>query len=686
MQERLLSVSADGALFLTGKRLNRVDVSTDHGETWEIRELPLSPPYKFPEIIQLSSGNTYAFYGNTLYKYQYPLHNWENLTEFEACERIFGDSEQRLWKLGADGVLSFSSNEGATFSPVLSDMYNYDVPMATHNDDHNLYVERTTPENTLYHFTTSGQKQQAPLTINNLHIEFVKYNPYTGAAYILTNDYPNTLKRSTDGGLSWTDVDFTPELPENPAITQLHFQTSGAVWAVTFSGILVSNDEGETWTIFKVNGENEGYFPNSLGMSTNAEKIFVYDFNCGKQDFYRSLDFGATWMDLTPKFLNPQIQKIEKDANGVLYAEACRLNNVETSADEGQSWQPLIVHTSDTTFVPYSVCVSPNGFLFLAGVNDVFRSGDGGVTWEALGFQGFLVYVGHRIVATPNGTLFIYNWQNDVYRSTDNGTSWSLVTVGPAFFTSTFPSDHFHPNGKYYKANNDSIYEYNVDLDELGYVNQPGDYLHSFTVTKTGRMIAIVSDINTFFDLEIYISDDEGQSFQKVGNTPEWSQDILLLSGPDIVLLKLGGNYYRSLDDGSTWELYFTGAVFQASPLCFYFSPDHYFYVGLFGEAIYRSEAKLVSAKDLPETKVSLSVFPNPVSDQLKITASSSIAGKLQLKVLNAYGQIALQHNTLDLSNGSTVVDFQGLAPGLFYCEVLDFKGNRLFSGKLIKN
>jgi hypothetical protein len=76
--------------------------------------------------------------------------------------------------------------------------------------------------------------------------------------------------------------------------------------------------------------------------------------------------------------------------------------------------------------------------------------------------------------------------------------------------------------------------------------------------------------------------------------------------------------------------------------------------------------------------KAQLSVYPNPVAEQLWVTLPNNLAGRYELRIINTAGQTVLrQAHTLNGGNRQLEVQLgQGMAPGR-YSLVLDGEGNR---------
>jgi hypothetical protein len=91
-------------------------------------------------------------------------------------------------------------------------------------------------------------------------------------------------------------------------------------------------------------------------------------------------------------------------------------------------------------------------------------------------------------------------------------------------------------------------------------------------------------------------------------------------------------------------------------------------------------EVKAVSTVSVHGEKGGLILWPNPVSDRLRLQVAGNVG---YLQVFNATGQMMSQ-NQLPESQEEVSIDVQGYPPGLYYVN-LQTK-DRVLSGKFIKN
>ena len=180
---------------------------------------------------------------------------------------------------------------------------------------------------------------------------------------------------STDLGDFWTDI--TPNTREHPVkiITTVEVVPVGdRIVLKGSSGVLISDDGGETWTDPKPGAHTFGAF-HTIALDENN---FYGTYSNGIR---RSTDGGATWSPFMAGMVNSHVPSLVT-VNNVLYA----LTPEETlkSADGGDSWESVNLNTNANASLEAETAkvATTNGVLYasnskLDGVT-LFRLSDAG--------------------------------------------------------------------------------------------------------------------------------------------------------------------------------------------------------------------------------------------------------------------------------------------------------------------
>lgn len=310
-----------------------------------------------------------------------------------------------------------------------------------------------------------------------------------------------TVIRSFDGGNTWTDIspsgtsDFKFKVSYSEDWITNHPLSNGTL--LQCSGSAYSFDLGNTWTYFTIKDlahfivkpDNElisigakelrleisktgitGPYAHHENVGFEAVKVFDIDRDVTKSVFYVATNIGLAY---TTAYLNDTIENYEKwklpfgnfpitDINGDTISTTTvaidpldsshivtGYNGFFVSTTGSTGFQKVFNFSSDTTakgtiadiaFVNSNVVLAvtrdPNSII---PVGDIWRSNDGGFTWNKILLSGFNQ---GRVIAcgyAKNDTIIYIGTGNtlandgDLWRSNDLGVNWSLVNNGLVF-------------------------------------------------------------------------------------------------------------------------------------------------------------------------------------------------------------------------------------------------------------
>jgi len=264
-----------------------------------------------------------------------------------------------------------------------------------------------------------------------------------------------TLKRTTDGGVTWNDV----ASPVFNSIAAIAFaDPSHAVLIDAGGQVATSDDAGATWSLgtslfgaedvtnLRFKNATTGYATAKFGQiwytddaganwtlmagGSDLQDLHTVRFSsvgvgliAGGESLRRSVDGGNTWVDTLPRY-----------AFGVAFASdsvavaATRNGEIYRSTDAGINWSsvyndPTVVFDAvDFATASVGVAVGPGG--------RVLRTTDGGQTWNAVasgtGEELFCVRFASATVGYACGV------NTTLLRTTDAGATWGPVAVVPA--------------------------------------------------------------------------------------------------------------------------------------------------------------------------------------------------------------------------------------------------------------
>lgn len=207
------------------------------------------------------------------------------------------------------------------------------------------------------------------------------------------------LFKTEDGGASWQAV----SLPTcsgvfgSYTVSQVQFTDALQGWVSGTCGLMRTSDGGQSWVVVSSQAK-----PSQFRFVTDQ----VAWASAGSTSIRRSIDGGVSWQQHEFKTLFP-----EDEYGG-------SLTRVLKTAYQGEqhAWVAM-ARTSSSK-------------------DALFRTRDGGTTWQALSLPAYVRVGGLQFVSANRGWLL--DALGAIYRTEDGGESWAQVTVagGPVWSTS----------------------------------------------------------------------------------------------------------------------------------------------------------------------------------------------------------------------------------------------------------
>jgi len=275
------------------------------------------------------------------------------------------------------------------------------------------------------------------------------------------------LHKSRNGGLSWHHrikgvpfawrntcywLAFDPEVP-------------GKVWSVWSGGhdyprlkmfrrisvrnfrggVCISDDGGETWSASITGMQETGCTHIVLDPTSPVGRrvLYVTAFGGG---VYKSADDGDSWRQCNNGLPEENLNAwwLAGDPAGVMYLLITRSfregqsipGGIYRTRDGAESWEQM--PGSDEIPFPNDLCVHPKDpmVMYVAAwpvalpgrvvMGGVFRTADGGESWQRLPFPGPYAYA---VTIDPREPEVVYAtaWHHGVFRSQDEGRTWSRL-------------------------------------------------------------------------------------------------------------------------------------------------------------------------------------------------------------------------------------------------------------------
>ncbi|MFM8771708.1 MAG: T9SS type A sorting domain-containing protein [Candidatus Kapaibacterium sp.] len=269
------------------------------------------------------------------------------------------------------------------------------------------------------------------------------------------NTFSYGIIKTTDGGLTWKQTNFTNEPADNALIGRLWDdpRDPNIVVAATYAGMYRTTNGGANWT-----RTAQGIFRELVGNPVSVPTLYAatYGFN-GGATIYRSTDAGVTWNDVYSIAQANRIRLAVTKANqNVVVALASNASSqgfegVYKSNDAGSSfaelptslnllgWQASGRDNGGQGFYDLALEVSPTNanHIFVGGVN-IWRTTTEGrdwvlsAHWTGDGGAPFVHADQHSFRFHPSNNRLYATHDGGVARSTDGGISWRDISNGLA--------------------------------------------------------------------------------------------------------------------------------------------------------------------------------------------------------------------------------------------------------------
>ena len=274
------------------------------------------------------------------------------------------------------------------------------------------------------------------------------------------------MYKTIDGGETWSKVN----------------EISDPIYAISFLNENIGYATGEYGVIFKTIDGGSSWqwasFQNGRIAGTSLYGIHFLDSNVGfatgaRGRIIKTTDGGNTWSQNSPTYNN--INKIHLFDSGIGYIQAG--NNFFKTLNEGKDWSQVgtpnhYSYCSNFYFVNENIGYSiGGGTTSISG--DVFKTTDGGITWNKLGIE---VDEGLSSIFFINeNTGFIsggFN-QKKVMKTIDGGITWQQV-LNQEFGQIQFLNNHVgyanrigYSGGRMYKTiDGGNTWNINIDVDQ----------------------------------------------------------------------------------------------------------------------------------------------------------------------------------------------------------------------------
>ncbi|MCW3125036.1 MAG: glycosyl hydrolase [Bacteroidetes bacterium] len=437
---------------------------------------------------------------------------------------------------------------------------------------------------------------------------------------------------STDAGVTWNceTTEFGSGFPiVHVDIHELHFSNDGTMLYIGCDGGLYAHDlSTPDWNYLSEGLQNTQIY--RIAVSDADTTMVMY----GAQDNDVVVDHNGTWDGIN---LNADGFGCAIDPTNprVLFG-ASQYGGICRSDDRGGSWQYLNVGAQNADWdAPYKLNIHNSNELF-AGLDYMYETSNGGASWNQLGALGSSnnYFTAFDYCETNTQIMYAtYTATNGagLFKSTDGGRTWANLNnhdISGLAITSiaVHPDDPdqvwiaiggYRAGKKVYYTNDGGTTFYNISG------SLPNLPAHTIIYQKNSNEVIYVG-----MDNGVYVNGD---------TLPDWTSFADNL--PNAIVKELKIRY-------STNEL-FAGTYGR----------------GIWRTKLYQQSDHGVGVQDVSETP-RLSVYPNPVTDDLTIETKNAPKEEASISITSAAGILVKELQTTDARSTVPCAD---MAPGIYF-------------------
>ena len=504
-----------------------------------------------------------------------------------------------------------------------------------------------------------------------------------------------SLYRSTDFGISWTDMDPDDELAQGMSNFSWYFgqvrvhPTNPNIVYVLDVGFMRSTDAGNTWLF---NFSSELHVDHHALAFSPADPNYVISGNDGGINI--STDGGINFSQ-PKKIPATQFYEIGIDYNNPerLYG-GTQDNGTNRTIDGGlDNWEHI--YGGDGFYV--IVDFNNSNIIYAEYQNGgLGKSTDGGFSWEyALsGIDGSEpTNWSTPVVMDPNTSNILYFGTHSLYRTTDGTASWNKVSPQltdwiPGRRLGTITTIAVAPtNSNVIYVGTDDAHVW-VSSDNGVNWNDISSGLPERWVT---RVVVDPSDENivyvTFNGLKwrdpqphVFRSTNKGTDWENINsNLPDAPVNAFAVDNNYSNILYVGNDVgmYVSFDTGHNWEVLGEGLpVLPVGDIKIH-PTENYLVAGTYGRSMYKIDLNLVTntgddRQDFLNSFQLYQNYPNPFNPNTTISWDSPVSGHQTIKIYDVTGKVIVTLVNEIKTAGKHQVEFKAssLASGVYFYKI----------------
>lgn len=356
--------------------------------------------------------------------------------------------------------------------------------------------------------------------------------------FLLSIANANGVLKSTNGGASWTS--------SNTGLTNLYINditkdaVSGKLYAVSYSQLFTSTDNGATWTLTANSG-----FVNGIFIRKTTSFLYIV----GNGTIYRSSNDGTSWGAVNTFTGYPRDFEVNPSGHFFLLTEN---SGIYRSTNNGLNLDILDGGEGLTDLNLYSLTISGTT-LYALSYSGPFKSTNNGTNWASVKANITDCCFGWDsiIEKDQSGNIYAFNGAT-IWKTTNTGTSWtSFSSPVPSNLYGRLISPYFESSTTFYVGIEGVTLYKTIDSGTswipLFSSGLSAQLAHDFLMTDNGRLIYT---FGSPFGMHLSIDDGATWDFLASGTTARQITGLLKVGS---TVFAYGNGIIKSTDNGSNW-------------------------------------------------------------------------------------------------------------------------------------
>lgn len=202
-------------------------------------------------------------------------------------------------------------------------------------------------------------------------------------------------------------------------VQSLTTNTNDWLFAGAYGGVFRTQDLGQSWSYSGLGRQTVSTINTPANTTIAVTSYYTVMGPEFFSDMFRSTNNGLSWNQV---YTGRPVYSIASSPNGYIYAGADR--GILKSMDDGQTWSLLGL---GRLFVTTAVTAPRDDCILASTVDSLYRTTDGGTSWQCLGALGTRF---NALISIRDSVVYAATTNRGVLQSSDQGLSWTQCSSG----------------------------------------------------------------------------------------------------------------------------------------------------------------------------------------------------------------------------------------------------------------